>query len=564
MANNWYISSVGYAAVTPWAASAAVTVGMIRRQLATPTFGNERCFRCTTAGTTGASAPAWNLGYNTTTNDGTAVWTEITGQEAYQSPGNWAAPHAHLATLSQWGGANHGDTFYLAKNHAETRADGSDNNATLLGKWEAPCYWSAGASIAAASSRQLGMYQFTANASVYLFGLTLKADKNIVTADFICHSIYDQCNFVCTSASGDDKFLQAGGTDVGIKFLNCTYKFLKTTQYVEFMGNRITFIGGSIDATGSLPNYFFHLDAGGIMDMIGFDATNLASGKALVAIGSQGMGVMRNCKLGAGVLACVVNAFGAPGPDGWLYVERTSASGVNYNVEKYHGYATETRDITVARTGGATDLTTPESSKIAMVTGAGGNPKAFFDSPYDAIALPAWSDTTGADVTVTLYGMWDQAALPTNADIFLDVDYAGSALTPINTRKTTKKANRDTASTALTADTSAWDSKATARANSTTYANGDTFKVASNPGRVFVVTSGGGGASAGSIPGGYAAMADGDAIVDGALTVRALWRFKIVLILTSPQPAMKGPLYTMPRVTTPGAVVWFDPLSVLT
>jgi len=32
-------------------------------------------FLCTTAGTTGASVPTWNLGYNATTTDGTAVFT---------------------------------------------------------------------------------------------------------------------------------------------------------------------------------------------------------------------------------------------------------------------------------------------------------------------------------------------------------------------------------------------------------------------------------------------------------------------------------------------------------
>lgn len=49
---DWYCSSVGYTAVTKWAASATHGVGDIVRQLATPTIGNERCFRAT-AGTSG-------------------------------------------------------------------------------------------------------------------------------------------------------------------------------------------------------------------------------------------------------------------------------------------------------------------------------------------------------------------------------------------------------------------------------------------------------------------------------------------------------------------------------
>jgi hypothetical protein len=67
-----------------------------------PAYGAERVFRCTTAGTAGAAEPTaangnpWNLGLNATTQDGTIVWTECTGQEAYQGSSGWAAPWARV------------------------------------------------------------------------------------------------------------------------------------------------------------------------------------------------------------------------------------------------------------------------------------------------------------------------------------------------------------------------------------------------------------------------------------------------------------------------------------
>ena len=62
-------------AVSVWAASTAFAVGDIRR--ATTTQNSGLVFKCTTAGTSGSSQPAWPTDIGSTITDNTVVWTAI-------------------------------------------------------------------------------------------------------------------------------------------------------------------------------------------------------------------------------------------------------------------------------------------------------------------------------------------------------------------------------------------------------------------------------------------------------------------------------------------------------
>lgn len=58
---------------TVWAASTSYTVG----QVVKPATDNGFIYECTTAGTSGASAPVWATTEGSTVNDGTVVWNAI-------------------------------------------------------------------------------------------------------------------------------------------------------------------------------------------------------------------------------------------------------------------------------------------------------------------------------------------------------------------------------------------------------------------------------------------------------------------------------------------------------
>lgn len=67
------VTGITAVAATPtnWAATTAKAVGARVQQLSSPTH----VFQCTTAGTTGGSAPTWVTTVGSTTTDGTVVWT---------------------------------------------------------------------------------------------------------------------------------------------------------------------------------------------------------------------------------------------------------------------------------------------------------------------------------------------------------------------------------------------------------------------------------------------------------------------------------------------------------
>jgi hypothetical protein len=62
----------GLATAGTWEATTAITGGALKK----PTVSNGHYYRCTTAGTTGATQPTWPTTAAATVADGTVVWTE--------------------------------------------------------------------------------------------------------------------------------------------------------------------------------------------------------------------------------------------------------------------------------------------------------------------------------------------------------------------------------------------------------------------------------------------------------------------------------------------------------
>jgi hypothetical protein len=645
--------------------SFSATVGMIRRPTdpgadgfgTTPGIGvgAEKAYRCTTAGTAGAVEPSaangnpWPSKAAATVTDGTAVWTEITGNESFQTAGSWA-PYARtmtrlsnsvlqvnaissfpaggtgyavndillitgvataanypvvkvstvsagavtgvtildnglfgsgttaLATTKVTGAGSgatitlttstvtplvNGDTIYLGNSHCEW-AVGSTYTVTMPSTPALPLIFisvdqSATGHIPPTSAdylpgARIGPFvsgtNHSLNVGAEFYGITFHWGLPIGATGwqvgFNGQTWFDCAFFSASSSAGT---LLATGTNGFTHWVNCTYKTSAANNNISpnhpfVWRNTASAIQGTTIPTALVT------PTGGFTLLEGLDLTALAANK-VAAVSTGGPIQLVRCKLGAStVVTTVGGTFNVSGLDNI----QCDGSGLTLRNERYWTQGVMTTDTTVVRTGGATDGATAISWKVAMTTNVN------VGLPFETIRSSIYNSTTGSSVNVNFYGVCNIAA-PTTGDLWLDVDYLGTASSTFGSIVTQRPATRLTlTSTALTADTSAWDTAATARANTTAYAVGNVIKVGTNPGRIFICTTA--GTSAGSEPGGYASAVDGGSVTDNTAIFRAGYRFKQTIAVT---PQNAGLIHAMAKMATASttALFWVDPQIVL-
>src|SRR4249919_3257638 len=165
-----------------------------------------------------------------------------------------------------------------------------------------------------------------------------------------------------------------------------------------------------------------------------------------------------------------------------------------YSSSRYAFEGTETTETSITRVGGAADPNGQAQSRKIVTTA-----NAQWLRPFKAEPYAIWNPRTAANVTVTVCGTINAGALPNNDDIWLEVEYLGSSLTPIGTIVNTTKSNVLAANAAVAADGSTWN---------------------------------GGGSGAGWSP------------------------FKLVAVLSAPQPQMKGFIYITVKAATVSATYY--------
>lgn len=119
--------------------------------------------------------------------------------------------------------------------------------------------------------------------------------------------------------------------------------------------------------------------------------------------------------------------------------------------------------------------------------------------PFESLPLAKWNNSTASNVTITVYGIWGGGAVPNNDDIWMEIAYLGSSATPVATfNSANTKADVLAAGTAQTADASTWGGSTTA--------------------------------------------------------------FKMVVTLSSPQPALKGTIYVTIKAAKATSTFYIDPV----
>lgn len=545
-----------------WVASSAAAQGLVFYDTTSAALQI-----CSAAGTSTSSIPTFSATAGVTTTDGTATWTSLGAASGFAV---WAAPSARGAAMfaSGWGVA--GADFYFADNHAETQATSITWNPPGL-QTTSPCRLisidhtvttapptgvKSGASVTGTTATPSITLGNATSSQNYYYGFTFTTGGNnlifLGSSDTTAIGVFDTCTFA--PGSGANVTMGGSGTTGIVNWNNCNLVTASAGQSINMGGVAFSWRGGAVSGV-SIASLFV---AGStapcdiLVEGVDFSAIVYSSG-AIAHAGGCGYMLIKDCKLPS------ATAGAASGSTGTFTVDltRSDNSTASYRLETHNSQGNTTTSTTVVRSSGASDGVTAYSH--AVVTNAG----AQWYLPFQSIPVIEYNTVTGTNRVVTMYGIANAAALPNNDDVWMDAEYLGSGTTLLGSYGLESKASALATGSALTADPgpSAWDTAASARANSTLYSLGAIMKVASNSGRIFFCTVS--GTSAASEPGGLATAIDGGTVVDGAATWRAGVRFKLALTLSSPQPGMVGYIYAYPKIAKQSFTVFLDPLITL-
>jgi hypothetical protein len=437
-----------------WTAGTAYTLGQIIKRVNAASY-----WICSTAGTAGGSEPAWaNNNAGTTRTDNTATWTCLGVVGNFTG---WQAPHARLANAfaSTWGQA--GNSFFVASEHAETQS--TSMTLTAPGTAASPVFiycvtktavpptsanLTTGASITTTGNSFI-LATISGSGHAYCRGIAFNCGTgaNNQNLQFTSWHLENCALANKQSGTGQIRVGTGGLINTTVEFNGASQLFVPNGGDVYWRNTPLAVVAGTLPTTlissgGS---------SGGSLRLLGVDLSALGSGKTLVgALSTVYQGIyLIDCKLGASV---TVAATPSQYESGRVYLIRSDSGATNYRSEIY-GYAgTLTTETTIVRTGGATDGTTAESWKIATTA------NSIWVLPFESQPITIWNDSTSAITTLTIYGTTTGGGVPKDDELWVEVEYLGSSLTPQGSFITSTKADNLAASAATnnSADASTW------------------------------------------------------------------------------------------------------------
>lgn len=550
---NYYVSMAGYLAVAQWAATTAYTVGQYVRQVATlPTASNAAVFRCTVAGTSGASEPGWSTGSSSTTVDGTASWIAVGGAEAEQSAGNWKAPAASLAGLIQrWGSPGASDSVFFSDDHVTS-------STTSLSLTYSGTFFSVkrgvGSSIPPAPAdlnpgailETVGTFDLTLGL-LYAQGITFRAGRTssgTVAINFSnAGTQLKNCRLeLASTGSGAAISIGNSVTNVAVFWDNVTLKFGNTSQTVITNWGDLwwknTTVG--IDNTGSIPSILGGKTstngAQGIFRISGVDLSMLNT--TIFRNASQFKGLVENCLLHASVGYAAVSG-GNYGERPQIRISECSFTGApDVMVHENNSNLTIDTRTNVYCSSGASDGVNNWCLRIrSSITTLN---QLYY--PFEMSPIAKRQNDTGLPKTFTIEAALLCASVPQKRHFYCDFHMLITSGGKLSSIVTTKDTDLDT--TTMQTSTTSWDG--IPRANSTAYVTNDVISVSSRPGEIFLCTTG--GTTSGSLPAGYATATITTNVTDGAATFRLLQRVKFEVVAT---PRTRGTVRAYLRLGIP-------------
>jgi hypothetical protein len=383
---------------------------------------------------------------------------------------DWANAYTTLKAAVEAGGTAAGDTFYVADDHAETQA--SALTFTTKGTAAAPdrilCVLRSGGSVPPVSAdlrttatiSTTGANSLTANGIFYCEGIIFQSGSGAVASSLFLGASgatwqrYKNCKFrLVNTASGQ---ITPGTLNVAnlIEWDNCQVKFGAAAHSIKLQYLRFIWRNSSsaVDATGTLPTSLFTGSSASPAQcyLEGVDLSALTSKNLTAGTGIATRTVLKDCKKPTGLTA-ISGATGLGHNE--VIITRSANGAVYYDAEKYNYLGSQVADATYARTGGATDGTTPISWKFVTVADCDN-----WFQPFESLPMAVWNDTVAGNITVTLYCLITSGSIPNDDEIWVDIEYLGSAASPLGSFATSTKADVLAASAATNnvTDASTW------------------------------------------------------------------------------------------------------------
>jgi hypothetical protein len=373
----------------------------------------------------------------------------------------WAT--AKTTVLAGLTAAGVGGTVYVANDHTETTAAAIPMVApgTMASPNRILCVNRAGTvppvsadlvSTPSATVATTGANNITLTGIVSVcHGIIFNTGDGTGIATFLCSNAWNlnKCSVrLLATGSGTIRGQGAGFRSI---WTDTTMQFANIVQGVTVVGSG-EFIwrgSGSTILGATIPTALFPVGSGGFALLEGVDL-NPMNGKALMNLqmSARSVVMVKDCKLPAGFASgSPVTGTAAIGT-GELIISHSANGTSNVTQERYDAFGSMIAETSIVRTGGATDGTTPVSWKFVTLTSC--KP----DQPMTSLPIMIWNDTAGAAKTVTIYGVG--TTVPTNAEVWVEVEYHGSSATPIGSFVSGGKADPLAAAGAGSSDASAW------------------------------------------------------------------------------------------------------------
>lgn len=387
-----------------------------------------------------------------------ASWYVYSGAAGAGTGADWANAFTTLAAALSAGAA--GDTYYTAQDHAETQASALTltfkgtaaawdkilcvNRAGSVPPVSADLRYTATITTTGGNSLILGggsQYYYISGVS---FSAGSGAVSNLVNVAGLLAYLY-RCGLIKAGTTGSSQGVtMSAGTAV---LDNTTIQFGSATDAIRTSGSNLVWkntasaIGGA-----TLPTNLLNTSAAGNVTFDGLDLSSLGSGKTLISAPASQLRVqLINCKLGASVTIAATPTV----PRSTIDLLISNSTTGNSRMERYAYEGTLTTETTIVlTTGAATDGTTPISWKLASTA------NTQWINPFEAFTYAEWVETLAA--TTRTFEMVNDGTTLTNADLWCEVEYLGSALTPVSSLVSTGTADILASGVNLTTSTAVW------------------------------------------------------------------------------------------------------------